>query len=688
MTNTFDQFDKKENAFDQFDRKAQGRSDAAAAAFGQGATFNFGDELTAAVRAALPGVSDWMMRGPALQRDESIGGTGPAPQETSKASSWKERYEEELAKTRGQMKANREAYPNMIPAGEIAGNVATTALALPASVTAAAPTLLGNIVKMGLTGAGLGGLAGFGEGEGLDDRAGKAAIGALFGGATGAAVPVASVVGRAALESKPGRMVTEKVVSPLVRAIASKLEGTPLRSLSAAAPDGTAGTGGGMLTDFADATANVAERGAIERLATAAQRANMDTRSVGRQFDRLGPEAMFADVDPQFLSAARMANTMPGATRSRAKIVLEGRDRGAGSRLTSAFEGSEPAPSAYSLRGEGQAFDQNLRAVGARVYGDMEAAGLKQTPELMALYENPNVAAAIDRVMQAEKATRVGTGRAPASPVEIMHKVKQAIWDLGFDGTTARPGPMASWYRDLGTAYVDALKRANPALAEADRAYAQAASLPEYFDAGANLLKREATTGPALETSAPALGEMLGRADPQQVLAARTGATNVARSQAQEGTDSARALAKRIDTSTPVRDKIVQLYGSPWATKIMGQAGAERQFAETSNEILRGSKTADKIAEILDTGNTAVRVGGSGITGRVLEKVDDLVNKIGGPNEAVRDAIGRITLNPNSEENRRVLALIADVLQRRASGRPLAAGAAGATGGGFAGGNP
>lgn len=658
--------------------QAQGVSDALATAVGQGATFNFGDELTAAVRATAPGFADWMMRGPEIKRDESIGGS-PEPQTTSKAATWKERYEEELAKTRGQMKANREAYPVMVPAGEIAGNIATSAVALPAAATAVAPTLLGNVAKMGATGATLGGAAAFGEGEGFEDRVGKATAGAAIGGATGAAIPVLGVAGRAALESKPGRWASEKVVSPLVRAIAAKLEGVPMRSLSAAAPDGTPGVMG-PLTQFADDTGNVAQKAAVERLATQAQRAGMDPRSIGRRFDQLGDEAMFADVDPQFLSAARSAHTMPGATKSHAKAVLEGRDRQAGNRLTRVFEGSEPPPSAYALRGEGQAFDEYLRAVGQRAYGAMDDAGLRQTPELMEIYQNPHVSAAIDRVMATEKATRTGTSRAPASPVEIMHKVKQAIWDLGFDKDTARPGPMASWYRDLGIEYMNRLKRANPALAQADLEYSAAAKLPEYFDAGANLLKREATTGPALETSAPALADMLERGDPLQRLAARSGATNVARNQAQEGTDSARALAKRIDISAPVRDKIIQLYGPRQGERILNQAAAERQFAETSNEILRGSKTADKIAEVADV---KVRATPNSITPTFWEAVGKFLGAPNEPftNEAVRDAIGRISLNPNSAENQRILAQIADILRRRAQGHSIQAGAAGAAGG-------
>lgn len=601
--------------------------------------------------------------------------------ETSSKPTWRERYDENLAGERKRMAEFREENPVAATAANVTGSVVGGMAALPGAATSVAPTLLGNVAKMGTTGAVLGGIQGFGEGEGgFENRATKATMGAAFGGATGAAMPVLGVGGRWALDTAPGRALQERVISPIARV----LSGAKPQSVSAAAADGGPPPGS-WLTDVAERTQNAAQSSAIQRIATALQRGKLEPSVVNRRLTGLGDEAMLADVDPQLLSVARMANTMPGATRSHAKTVLESRDRRAGDRLISALEGSEPPPSAFALRGEGQAFDQNLRAVGQRAYGAMDDAGLRQTPELMQIYENPHVAAAIDRVMAAEQATRVGTNRAPASPVEIMHKVKQAIWDLGFDKETARPGPMASWYRDLGIEYVNRLKRANPALADADRAYSQAASLPEYFDAGANLLRREGTSESAIQSSAPALADMLMRTDPQQRIAARVGSTIAGRTQAQEGTDSARALAKRLDTSGPVRSRVNQLYDPDHASRILNQAASERQFAETSNEILRGSKTADKLAEVLDTGNTAVRIGSSGVTGRVLEKIDDLVNKLAGPNEAVRDEIGRLTLNPNSAENRRILNRLAEILMQRQQGHGGRAGFAGAVGGSFAG---
>lgn len=655
MSGPWEQF--QSGPWAKFATPAQGRSDALASAIGQGATFNFGDEATAAVRATLPSFSDWMMSGPALQRE----GDAPVSQETSKAGSWRERYESELAKTRGQMEANREAYPAMTTAGEIGGNVATTALALPAAATSVAPRLLPNMLKMGATGAGLGALGGYGAGEGEGERIGNAIVSGGVGGVLGAALPVAGMAGRAAMETAPGRWLSERVVSPSTRAIAGLLEGPqPMRSLSAAAPDGSAGVTG-PLGQLADSTANQARTGAMDRIATAMQRGRLDPSQVGRRLNELGPEAMLADVDPQLLSAARMANTMPGETRSIAKILLEGRDRQAGPRLSAAFAGPDnPPPSHTMLKG----MDAHRSAVGSDVYGAMRGEKLKVSTDMQDLRRVPAVRDAIAAI----EADAASTGTR-LSPMEIAHRVKQKLNDTAEAAFASGKPINKADLRGVADRWEKAFWSANPAAREADTAYAQAASLPDFYGAGRSLLSR-GTSEKATDVSAPALADLLLNANGRQQTAARVGATNAARETALEGTRPARALAKRVHESAPVRDKLVELYGPQRATQIMRQAEAEGVFADTSNEILRGSKTADKIAEVLDAGGAQLRASSSGLSARVLEKLDAVVNRLAGPNEAVRNQIGHATLNPDARSNRELLAAIADILAKRSRGNP------------------
>ncbi len=172
------------------------------------------------------------------------------------------------------------------------------------------------------------------------------------------------------------------------------------------------------------------------------------------------------------------------------------------------------------------------------------------------------------------------------------------------------------------------------------------------------------------------------RANSQQRVAAQLGATNAARETALEGTSPARALARRIDESAPVQSKLTDLYGPDQGQRIMRQAEAEGVFANTSNKLLRGSQTAEKTADALDTmGNIGIRATPGGITPRATETLKAFVNWVRSPNEAVRNEIGRMTINPNATQNEKTLALLAKLLAQRQSGTGASTGIGGALGG-------
>ncbi len=641
-----------------------GRSEGMAQAFGQGATLGFGDEIAAGIRAFAPGLSNWLMGGTALKRDDSIGGS-PEPQTVSTAPTMQGRYDEELNKERTKSKAFEESNPVLSTGSKIAGGAATAALlmpVLPAGLGATSPSLTVNALRSGAVGAGLGGVTGYGEGEG-EGRTANAMLGGTVGAVTGAAVPFAIAGAKRVAETPAGQWVGRNVVAPTLNRLSSPAP----KSLSAAADGGRLPPGGDIPT-MADSASNVPNWAAVERIATAIQKSGKDPAEFIARARQLGPETVLADLDPSLLALANGATVLPGQTRRQVENVLIPRDRQASARMVGAFEGGEPPPPTFTLRGEGQAFDQNLRAVGQRVYGDMEKAGLKQSPELMEIYENPNVAKAITTVMDAEKGTRTGTSRAPASPVEIMHKVKQAIWNLGFDENTARPGPAMSWYRDLGTQYVDRLKAANPALAEADKAYSQAASLPEFFDAGRNWLAG-GTGEKAMNSSAPALENLLASANPQQVAATRAGSTNAAREtmRGRNSLTNTRALARDIETSGDIRGKLVELYGPERAAQIMAQAETEGVFANTSNKLLTGSRTAHNAADALNVGGDVSLPTGGGVT-NFMQYIKAARDWAVNPNEEVRNALGRTTVSQDANENRRILEAVADILRRRREG--------------------
>ncbi len=599
-----------------------------------GATFGLADEVAAAGDATF---------GPLVDRFTKSG--------TSAAPDWSARYTENLARERGQDAAFRQAHPNIDMAANVVGGVGGAAATLPSAAVSIGPSAIANVAKAVGVGTGLGAAQGFGEGEGFQNRLERAGIGGAVGGTLGATARPLAAIGRSISESGLGRLVGDNI-----SAIGSALVGK---------------------TPPAGAAAN----GALNRIADALQRSRMGVPELDTKLARLGNESVAADASPELLQLAVNAKTLPGETRQIASDVLVPRTKRTGERMVAAAEGTEPPPSHFALRGEGQAFDTHAVDVGATAYGAMNDAGFKNSPGISRMIaENPQIEGAIDRVLASEKASRLGTDRAPASVVDLMHKVKREVQNVGLDGN-GRPSSTAYYWDQTANDFVRALKSANPALADADRAFAQAKSLPEFYDAGASLFTKgmgeKATQG-----SAGSLAEALMGATQNQALAARSGGTNAIREKAQTLT-GIRGAARDIEFAggpDGLQAKLVQLYGPEQAQRIVRQAEAEGVFANTSGRLLGGPHTADDLIGASNLGNIAVRATPSGITPKWTETAKAALNWVASPNEAVRNEIGRMTINPNAAENQKTLEALAKLLLAR-SRQPLAAGVSSAAGG-------
>lgn len=146
-------------------------SNAVQSGFNQGLTFGFGDEIFAGATAPFRAI------GPAME------GKG---YDIGKA------YDEGLSQTR-EIDANQAALnPVAATVGEIGGAVLNPAsrLALGSKAASLLPRMAGGAVS----GAGIGGVYGFGKGEEMDDRLSGAALGAATGGVIGGAAPMVSGV--------------------------------------------------------------------------------------------------------------------------------------------------------------------------------------------------------------------------------------------------------------------------------------------------------------------------------------------------------------------------------------------------------------------------------------------------------------------------------------------------------------
>jgi hypothetical protein len=158
----------------------------------QGGTYGFNDEIEAGVRAGVQGASN-LAAGPRTLQSLVTGETRPTVgQEYDRALA--------VARERAAIDKEQQYWPNL--AGQIAGGIGAAiatrgvgpriagAAGVNPMVADYAVRSVNPYVRMGIGGAAAGGVAGFGEGEGLLDRLGGAGTGAGIGGVVG---PVAGL---------------------------------------------------------------------------------------------------------------------------------------------------------------------------------------------------------------------------------------------------------------------------------------------------------------------------------------------------------------------------------------------------------------------------------------------------------------------------------------------------------------
>jgi hypothetical protein len=641
-------------------------------AFGQGSTLGYGDEITAAIRAALPGLSDWMMKGPAIPRDESIGGT-PEAQTVSAAPTYGERYNEELARERGKAQQFHEEHPALATGANIAGNLATSAIALPAAPAGA--TVLGNAARYGAYGGLLGGVQGFGEGEGgFLNRVSNAGPGAAFGAIGGAAAPVAGQAVHKLAQSPLGQFAAEKVISPSLGKLADVLEASAPKvapgSFGAAGVPGSQVPLDSVRLRLADAlrgasnkTADISEQGAVQQIAKALGQSKLTGEAAAGKMAALGDPAMLADLGGGFRRSAVGAKVLEPEIQTHAENVLTARDVGTGQRMTGAFTEGRDVPSMSQAQ---NFLAAHKSAVGADLYGQMRQAGLAVSPEMEQMALIPAVKDAISKV-QAD-AVRTGT---ELNPVDVMHRVKQKLNDTAEAAFSSGVPINKQDVANLANRWENEFWQANVKAHLADQGYAHAASLSSPRDMGhletGRQFMRTGTSETAQEVSPTALYERFSGASPQQKLAFQTGATNAAREMANQGTNSARALARKLGPDAiDLTDKILQIYGPEKGQQILKQAAAERTFADTSNALLRGSQTTEKSADAAAMGNSVLKISPEGVKLNIWEHAADLVNKLEEPNKRVIGKVGELMLNPDPEKNREILALADALLKSKA----------------------
>lgn len=562
-------------------------------------------------------------------------------------------YGEALAKNRAQDKAFEEENPYAAGGAKLAGNVATAALALPA--IPAGGSMLGNALRYGTAGAGLGAAQGFGEGEGgFANRATSAAVGAGLGAAGGAVIPVAGQVVNKGVEA---------LGAPLLRKLAGAVENFVPRvapqSLGAAAPEGGSVAADSLATRLSDAltskAGSIEQNAALRNLAGRMVEQKSTPGSLTASLQDLGPQATLADLGDSFLSAANGARLDSREVRTLANQVLTERSKQYGSMLTEAG-GATDVPSIYTA---GRAFDENARQVGNDLYGQMRSAGVTVSPEMQSMIDTvPRVKNALQQIT--EDAAQNGR---TIDPADLMHKVKEALNQKASKIMQSDTYMDKAGLGDLANQWEQAFWKANPAALKADQAYQVAKSLPDYMDLGRRFMQ-EGTAPGQVEASAPSVADWLSGAVPHQQGAYTLGVQNAVRSAAEiNPTNLARNLTPE---KQGIVEKLTRALGPGGQERVMNAANAVRTFQATKNALTGGSTTATNLADEAAIGNTRFNLTPEGIHERITEHARDLIAKLEEPSEGTLNKLGELLLTPNPEENARTIEMLKKILAARA----------------------
>lgn len=503
------------------------------------------DELDAATNATLAPLVDPLL---------------PESFQKLRGKTWQERYDQALDIQRGKDEAFDKEHPVSSGALQIAGGVGSGVGALKAAPKVASyvlgntgATLPARIVTTAASGAGTGLVQGFGAGEG--DAVARTKQAGLEG-ATGAVTGVALM---------PVAAGAKKVGNAIVHALIGESD---------------------------DALSNLTKEG--QKYVT---KELADPELLGyyrTELDKLGPDAMLADVSPNWQGVARGAATRPG-TRSMIVDPLNERSALANTRLRGDVEnslGPDPVPSAI---------DRELQR-------SQEQVGRQYTPALQERtpYDFTPITNDLDRQISTIRGdaqrqlinvrnmlNEFGGERVTNDP-SVAFQTRQAI--DGILETEQNPKVIGA-LTDARQMIDDALTRSVPRIKEIDANFSELARQREALGTGRPILNNEASAMRPVE-----LDEALTAGSQPQGMQIGPSAVPTRMRQSALG-EIHRAIGTKANDTTALRnivrgegdwnrEKLSMLFGQDNADQALSAIDRETTFGDTANRVTRGSDTA------------------------------------------------------------------------------------------------
>jgi hypothetical protein len=581
----------------------------------QGATFGFGDEISAALAAAMSnGLS----------------------------------YEQALAFVRDQQQAAQDARPGLTLGANIAGGLTSSIGSGIAGMVAKGATLPAQVGRGALAGALEGGAYGFGAGEGgIANRAANAAVSAAIGAGAGGALPVA------------GEVVKRTVVNPLVSALGIKSDARAAEMLA------TYLRRAGMSeADVQAATAKAAQEGqpefvAADAMGVTGQRA---LGSIARQPGDFRQSLMDQLERRQASQGERLSGFIGDAfggvktADERAAAMKAARGEAANVAYDAARSGAAPV----DVRSALAVIDERIGSfAGSGV--SMDAIGNKLAGYRSRLAaKNPAASRLPGETGMAIPDAATAKTAVELSDFDAVLQVKRDVQDAIGEAVRAGRNNEARELGKLVSALDSALEEASPAYRQANDEFARASREIGAIDLGREAARPGTRTQDAINTASRLTDAERGafRAGYIDPFAAKVEG-------AAPGVNKARMF------TTDKQDAMLgSLADNPDLLK--RRIAREGAMFETRNAAMGGSRTADNLAEMGATNDMSSSALMSAASGQIAPLITGLIDRAmrgaQGTSPATRELIAKALMSPDPAA---VLAAGAKKLARNSSARAM-----------------
>lgn len=510
----------------------------------------------------------------------------------------------------------REENPGTALAAEVAGGLGMGALAAPIAGAAGLGQVASNVptvLKYAGLGAGAGALSGAGNAA-PGERLEGAGTGALIGGGLGAATPFVA------------RGVSA-VAAPILGPITSRLSRVP-------------------------------ESAAGRKIAEAFGRDRLTPAEIQSRLSAMGPEATIADAaGGNTLQLGAAQARLPGETVQKAMDVLDTRAQGAGPRI---MEGArQDLGTQGDFYGTVDSLIQSRAAAARPLYEKAYTQTVQPTETVAKILSTPAGQAALDRAQRLvgnEMGQPLDLAGNPS--VQTLDYIKRGFDDVleqYRDKTTGRLvlDTEGRGVEQLRRQYLSELDKLSPDYAAARQAYAGPSESLDALEKGRSFLRKDAEiTDSMVKGMSP--GER------QFFLEGVTrGIDDMIKGQSVTA-DQARRLLKVPKNAEALQAAFPDLKSY---NNFMMRLGTESKFANTRNQVLGGSQTAQRLAAQGDAGmDTAigplVEATRGNLSGAIVSGLSQGFRKLTALPESTRNQIGEMLFSQDPAMQQQALAAI------------------------------